>query len=159
MKLRVATALLLTALPVTAFAMDDHIAVQPSALKWGPAPPGLPPGARIAVVSGNPGGDGPYVVRAKLPTGYKIPPHSHPTDENVTILSGTFHIAMGDTFDTKKGETVKAGGFFSAQKGMHHYGWATSPTEIQIHGMGPFTINYVNPADDPRNSTKTSEKK
>jgi quercetin dioxygenase-like cupin family protein len=99
------------------------------------------------------------VVRAKMPTGYKIPPHSHPTDENVTVLSGTFHIAMGDTFDIKRGETVKAGGFFSAQKGMHHYGWATSPTEIQIHGMGPFTITYVNPADDPRNSTKTSEKK
>ena len=92
--------------------------VQASALKWGPAPPGLPPGARVAVVSGNPGGDGPYVVRAKLPTGYKVMPHTHPTDENVTVLSGVFHIAMGDKFDTKKGDALKAGGFVNAQKGM-----------------------------------------
>jgi hypothetical protein len=158
MRMTVAAALLLTALSAPAFAMDDHIAVQPNALQWGPAPPGLPPGARAAVVSGNPGSDGPYVVRAKLPTGYKIPPHTHPTDENVTVLSGTFHIAMGDKFDTTKGDALKAGGFFNAQKGMQHYGWVTSPTVIQIHGMGPFAINYVNPADDPRNA-KTSEKK
>jgi anti-sigma factor ChrR (cupin superfamily) len=154
----IATALLLAALPAAAFAADDHMAVQPNALKWGPAPPGMPPGARVAVVAGNPGGDGPYVVRAKLPTGYKIMPHTHPTDENVTVLSGVFHIAMGDKFDTKKGDPVKAGGFFNAQKGMQHYGWTTSPTVIQVHGIGPFVVNYVNPADDPRNA-KTSEKK
>lgn len=158
MRLRLAAALFLVALPVTAFAMDDNIGVQPGMLKWGPPPPGLPPGARLAVVAGNPAGDGPYVVRAKLPTGYKIPPHTHPTDENVTILSGTFYIGMGDKFDPKKGEALKAGGFFNAQKGMVHYGWTTSPTLIQVHGMGPFVINYVNPADDPRNA-KTSEKK
>jgi hypothetical protein len=158
MRMTIATALLLAALPAAAFAADDHMGVQASALKWGPAPPGLPPGARVAVVSGNPVGDGPYVVRAKLPTGYKVMPHTHPTDENVTVLSGVFHIAMGDKFDTKKGDALKAGGFVNAQKGMQHYAWTTSPTEIQIHGMGPFVINYINPADDPRNA-KTSEKK
>ena len=159
MKLPLATVLLLAAWPGTVLAMDENIGVQPGILKWGPPPPGLPPGARVAVVSGDPSSDGPYVVRAKLPTGYKIPPHTHPTDENVTILSGTFHIAMGDKFDIKKGETLKTGGFFNAQKGMVHYGWTTSPTLIQIHGMGPLVINYVNPADDPRNAAKTSEKK
>ena len=112
MRKTIVAALFLAALPAAAFAMDDHIAVQPNVLKWGPPPPGLPAGAQVAVVSGNPGSDGPYVVRAKLPSGYKIPPHTHPTDENVTILSGTFHIAMGDKFDATKGETLRAGGFF-----------------------------------------------
>src|SRR5690242_6239129 len=79
------TALLLVALPVGALAMD-HMAVQPNALKWGPSPPGLPPGAQVSVVAGDPGKDGPYVIRAKLPSGYKIPPHFHPTAENVTVL-------------------------------------------------------------------------
>jgi hypothetical protein len=146
------TALLLAALPAGALAMD-HIAVQPNALKWGPAPPGLPPGAQVAVVSGDPSGDGPYVIRAKMPSGYKVPPHFHPTAENVTVLSGTFHIAMGDTFDTKKGEALKTGGFVRAEKDMHHYAWASGPTVIQVHGMGPFAISYVNPNDDPRNKS------
>jgi quercetin dioxygenase-like cupin family protein len=146
------TALLLAALPAGALAMD-HMAVQPNALKWGPAPPGLPPGAQVAVVSGDPGSDGPYVIRAKMPSGYKVPPHFHPTAENVTVLSGTFHIAMGDTFDTKKGEALKAGGFVRADKDMHHYAWASGPTVIQVHGMGPFAITYVNPNDDPRNKS------
>ena len=110
-------ALLLAALPAAALAADDHIAVQPGSMKWGPPPPGLPAGAQVAVISGNPASDGPYVVRARLPAGYKIAPHTHPTDENVTVLAGTFHIAMGDKFDAKKGEAVKAGGFFTAAEG------------------------------------------
>ena len=145
-------ALLLAALPAGALAMDQ-MAVQPNALKWGPAPPGLPPGAQVAVVTGDPGKDGPYVIRAKMPSGYKIPPHFHPTAENVTVLSGTFHIGMGDTFDSKKGEALKTGGFFTADKGMHHYGWTSGVTVIQVHGMGPFAITYVNPSDDPRNKS------
>ena len=157
MKKTILAALLLAAFPAAALAADDHMAVQPGALKWGPPPPGLPAGAQVAVVSGNPGGDGPYVVRAKLPAGYKIAPHTHPTDENVTVLSGTFHIAMGDKFDAKKGDALKAGGFFRAEKGMQHYAWTSAPTIIQIHGTGPFTINYVNPADDPRNKTSAKQ--
>ena len=90
--------------------------------------------------------------------GYKIPPHTHPTAENVTVLSGSFNIAMGDKFDPKKGEAVRAGGFFTAEKDMQHYGWTTRPAVIQIHGMGPFAINYVNPNDDPRNAKPTAKK-
>ena len=157
MKKTVVAALFLAALPTIASAMDP-IAVQPNALKWGPAPASMPPGAQIAVVTGDPGKDGPYVVRAKLPARYKIPPHTHPTAENVTVLSGAFNIAMGDKFDPKKGEAVKPGGFFTAEKGMQHYGWTTGPTVIQIHGMGPFAINYVNPGDDPRNAKPTAKK-
>lgn len=152
MRTTLVTALLFAALPAAALAMD-HMTVQPNALKWGPAPPGLPPGSQVAVVAGDPSKDGPYVIRAKLPSGYKIPPHYHPTAENVTVLSGTFHIGMGDTLDTKKGEALKAGGFFTADKGMHHYGWTSGSTVIQVHGMGPFAITYVNPNDDPRNKS------
>jgi len=84
-------------------------------------------------------------------------PHSHPTAENVTMLSGTFHIAMGDKFNLKKGEVAKADGFFIADRDMPHFGWTTSPTVIQIHGMGPFAINYINPSDDPRNAKTTAK--
>jgi quercetin dioxygenase-like cupin family protein len=148
-----AATLVLLSLPFGALAMDEHAAMQPDALKWGPAPPVLPPGAQLAVLAGDPGKEGLYVVRVKLPTGYKVPPHTHPTDENVTVISGTFHIGMGDTLDAKKGETVKAGGFVHVATGMHHYAWTSAPTIIQIHGMGPFAITYLNPTDDPRNKS------
>jgi hypothetical protein len=131
----------------------DHMGMQASSLKWGPTPPGFPAGAQIAVVSGNPGKAEEYVVRAKMPKGYTVAPHTHPTDEHVTVLSGNFHIAMGDKLDKKKGESLTAGGYARAEKGMAHYAWTTAPTVIQIHGMGPFAITYVNPADDPRNKT------
>jgi hypothetical protein len=149
-------AVLLAATPLAALAADDKMAVQPSTIKWGPAPPGFPPGAQVAVISGDPSKEGPYVVRAKMPSGYKVMPHTHPTDENVTVLAGTAHIAMGDKFDAKKGETLGAGGFFTAKQGMQHYFWTTSPAIIQIHGIGPFEINYVNAADDPRKKASST---
>jgi quercetin dioxygenase-like cupin family protein len=149
MRKTIVTALLLATVPFAAAAMD--VAPNPSALKWSPAPPALPPGAQLTVLSGDPGASGPYVLRAKLPTGYTVPPHTHPTDENVTVISGTLHFAMGGKLDKSKGDAVKTGGFFRAEKGMQHYAWATEPTVIQVHGIGPFDITYVNPADDPRN--------
>src|SRR5215510_7303810 len=156
MRKTVVAVLLLAALPAAALAMD-RIAVQPNTLNWGPAPPGLSPGAQVAVVSGDPGKEGPSVVRAKLPAGYRFMSDAHATSENVTMLSGTFHIAMGDKFNLKKGEVAKAGGFFIADRDMPHFGWTTSPTVIQIHGMGPFAINYINPSDDPRNAKTTAK--
>lgn len=152
-KTALAATFLFVALPLGALAEDDHDVVKPSQLKWGAAPPSVPAGAKIAVISGNPEKEGPYVVRIKVPAGYKVPAHTHPTDENVTVLSGSFHVGMGDKLDTKKGETLTTGGFFCAAKGMQHYAWFTTPSVIQIHGMGPFAINYVNPADDPRNAS------
>ncbi len=157
MRKTLACAVLLAALPLAALAADDTMAVQPSALKWGPAPPALPPGALVAVVSGDPSKAEPYVVRVKLPRGYKIMPHTHPSDENVTVLSGVFHVAMGGTFDTKKGDTLRSGGFFRAAQGMQHYAWVSGPAMIQIHGVGPFEIKYVNPADDPRNKSQAKK--
>jgi hypothetical protein len=119
-------------------------------MKWSPAPPMLPKGAKFTVVSGDPSKDGLYVVRMKVPAGYKIPAHNHPTAEYVTVISGTFNIGMGDKLDTSKGMALKASGFGEAPANMNHFAWASTPAEIQVHGQGPFAITYVNPADDPR---------
>ena len=81
-------------------------------------------------------------------------PHWHPTAENVTVLSGTMYVGAGDHFDTSAGDEVKVGGYFSLPSMMHHYAWSKGPTEIQIHGIGPFAIVYVNPADDPSHTQK-----
>jgi hypothetical protein len=124
----------------------------PSDVKWGPAPPVVPAGAQAAVLDGDPFKEGsPYTLRLKMPDGYRIPPHFHPTDENVTVLSGTLGAGMGDKFDTKAGQYLKPGGFVRMPQGMHHYAWAKGPTIVQVHGVGPFAFTYVNPADDPRN--------
>jgi hypothetical protein len=127
-----------------------HVAVRPDAIKWGPAPPSLPPGAQIGVVVGDPSKPGPYVFRAKMPDGYKVPPHWHPSDENVTVLKGALLIGKGDKLDPAMMEELPAGSFMSMPKTMRHSAMAKGETIIQLHGIGPFEINYVNPADDPR---------
>jgi hypothetical protein len=128
----------------------DHVAVRPDDLKWGPAPPGLPAGAQVAVLTGDPGKSVPYVLRAKLPDGYRVPPHWHPTDENVTVLKGTLMIGKGEKFNAKASEALPAGSFMRMPQGMRHFAWAKGETIIQVHGIGPFDITYVNAADDPR---------
>ena len=148
----IAGLLLVGLLPLPATAADDHVVASPDQLKWAAAPPAFPKGAQIAVVTGDPSKEGLYVYRLKLPAGYKVPAHSHPNDENVTVISGTFNIGMGDKLDEKKGDAVKAGGFSLQPKGMVHYAWFTEETIIQVHGMGPGGITYVNPSDDPRKS-------
>ncbi len=134
-----------------AFAQDRHVDLLagPDNVKWGPAPPSFPKGAQIAVLSGDPFKTGPYVVRLKMPTGFQIPAHHHPTTENVTVMSGSFHAGMGDKLDQKNAQTFEPGGFVSMPANMNHYAWATSETVVQVHGDGPFKIVYVNPADDP----------
>jgi anti-sigma factor ChrR (cupin superfamily) len=129
----------------------DHVMVRPDDVKWGPAPPSLPAGAKVAVLSGDPGKPGPYVIRVKLPDGYKVPPHWHPTDENVTVIEGTFMAGKGDKFNGDASEALPAGSFVKMPKEMRHFAWAKGETIIQLHGIGPFEINYVNSADDPRN--------
>jgi hypothetical protein len=132
-----------------ALADDMKAPVNANDLKWGPAPNVFPKGAEFTVVSGDPSKDGPYVVRLKLPIGYKVPPHHHPTTESVTVLSGNFHIGLGDRFDETKAVEVTAGAYGEAPAKMNHYAFVTSDTVLQIHGQGPFAITYVNPADDP----------
>src|SRR5262245_45738389 len=129
---------------------DEHVVVRPGDIKWGPAPPALPPGANAAVLLGDPGKPAPYVLRAKLPDGYKVPPHWHPTDENVTVLQGTLMVGKGEKFDAEHSQALTAGSYMRMPKTMRHFAWAKGETIIQVHGIGPFDINYVNAADDPR---------
>jgi Domain of unknown function (DUF4437) len=128
----------------------DHVAVRPDDFKWGPAPRGLPAGAKIAVLTGDPTKAVPYVLRAKLPDGYKVPPHWHPTDENVTVIKGTLMVGKGEKFSADSSVTLPAGSFARMPKGMRHFAWTKGETIIQVHGVGPFDIIYVNAADDPR---------
>ena len=157
MRRTVVAALLLVFVPIIAQAMDGHF-VQANMIKWEAGPPGLPPGGQAAVLLGNPGQAGPYVVRFKAPAGYKIPAHSHSTDESITVLSGSFHLGHGPKLDTTKGEKLLAGGFVNVSKGMQHYVWFSEPSEIQVHGVGPFDITYVNPDDDPSKTTTSAPK-
>ena len=131
-----------------------HVMLAPGELKWGDAPPSLPPGAKMAVVQGDPTQAQPFVVRAQVPAGYKVPPHWHPGDENITVLSGTVALGMGEQFDESKMTTVPVGGYASLPAEMRHYFMAKTATTFQVHGMGPFVVNYVNPADDPSTQKK-----
>lgn len=124
----------------------------PPAIKWGPAPPFFPAGARFAVLQGDPSQTGLYTVRLEMPPGYSIQPHTHPTDEHVTVVSGTLMLGMGDTVRTRGANIVKAGGFITAKAGERHFAVARGRTVVQVHGQGPFAITYVNPKDDPRNA-------
>jgi quercetin dioxygenase-like cupin family protein len=124
-----------------------------AAMKWMDATAvGLPGGAKLAVVSGDPTKDSDFVVRAKIPANYTVPPHHHPTDEVVRVLSaGSLTYGMGDKVDTSNSGTLTKGYHVTMQAGMNHWVTATEPLEIQVSGKGPFEIVYVNPADDPRN--------
>lgn len=126
-----------------------HVLVEAQQLTWGDAPPVLNKGAQFVVLSGNPGASGPFVIRLKMPAGYKIAPHWHPTDENVTVISGTFSLGMGETFDANAAKPLTAGGYALLPAEMRHFAWTKDGATVQVHGMGPFVLNYVNPADDP----------
>jgi hypothetical protein len=126
----------------------------PKDIKWQDGPASIPPGTKIAVLEGDPAKEGPFVMRLWLPDGYHIPPHTHPKPERVTVISGTFHIGMGDKFDITKAHEMPAGTFGTWAPGMSHYVWATGETVIQLHGAGPWSIQYVDPATDPRKANK-----
>jgi quercetin dioxygenase-like cupin family protein len=130
-------------------AQSAEVTATPAELKWGPAPPVFEKGAQMAVVSGDPGKAAPFVVRLKVPAGYKINPHFHPTDENLTVISGTFAVAMGDKFETAGMKAMPAGSFALMPAQMHHYAMAKTAAVVQVHAVGPFALTYVNAADDP----------
>lgn len=121
----------------------------PDKITWGDAPPVFSPGAKMAVLSGNPSGTGEFVVRLKMPDGYKIMPHWHPTQENVTVISGELRVAMGDKWDDSKLQALTPGSFVGMPARHRHYAMSHGDTEVQVNGMGPFKLVYVNPADDP----------
>jgi quercetin dioxygenase-like cupin family protein len=131
-----------------------HKTMAPDEMKWGDAPPVLQKGAKLAVLYGDPSKDGLFIVRLKVPAGYKVAPHTHPTDENVTIISGSFAIGMGDKLDPNA-KAMPAGTFFSMPANMHHFAIAKKETIVEISAMGPFAINYLDPADDPSKAAAT----
>jgi quercetin dioxygenase-like cupin family protein len=140
--------------PAGTFAADaapigEATMITPDQLKWGDAPPSLPKGAKLAVLHGDPGKDGTFVIRLKLPANYKIAPHTHPGAYSVTVLSGTPSVGMGEKVDAKAAHALKAGSFHYLPAKTSHYWLVKGPTEIEVQGAGPFAVTYVNPDDDP----------
>lgn len=131
-------------------AQDAHIMVAPRDIQWGAAPPVLPAGAEAAVLFGDPGKEGLFALRVKFPAGYAVPAHTHPVDEIVTIISGTFKLGMGESADKSAAQPFPAGSFFALPPETAHFVYVDEETVIQITTNGPWGLNYVNPADDPR---------
>jgi ketosteroid isomerase-like protein len=129
--------------------LSPPVIVPASTVKWMDAPPFLPKGAKLAVLVGDPSKPEAFTIRLQMPDGYKIAPHTHPTDEHVTVLSGTFRAAMGTTWDDKALGDFAPGSYANMAATMPHYAMAKGATVVQVHGVGPFVVNYVNPADDP----------
>ena len=123
---------------------------------WGPAPPMLPAGAQIAVLAGDPTKPAPYAVRLKFPANYAIPAHSHPTDENVVVVTGAVTFGMGDKLNktAATNKTLPSGGYALMPAQMNHYAFTTEEATIVLYGQGPVEFKYVNPGDDPRTKTK-----
>ncbi len=131
-----------------------HVIQTPAEAAWGPAPPMVPAGAQIAVLSGDPTKAVPYAVRLKFPANYAIPAHSHPTDENVVVTTGALTFGMGDklTKQAAANRTLAAGGYALMPANMNHFAFTSTETTIVLYGQGPVEFKYVNPADDPRNA-------
>ena len=136
--------------PVKAGASGGHLMMDAGQMKFIDGPPGLPPGAQIAVLDGDPAKPGAFSIRVKLPDGYVVPPHWHPTTENLLVMSGTLLVGIGDTMDESSMHALGAGGYAKMPAKTRHYVRVKGETIFQLYGMGPFAITYVNPKDDPR---------
>lgn len=135
---------------------EGMIALTPKTAVWAdtPAVVGLPPGSKIQIIHGDPFKSELFTLRLKFPKGYVIPAHNHPTDEHVTLITGSFGLGGGDKFDKKAGKVVPAGSFAKLPKGMNHFAWADKESVVQIHAIGPFGLTYVDAANDPRKAAK-----
>ena len=122
--------------------------------QWGPVGPNLLPGAEIAVLQGDPAKADLFTIRLKMPKGYVVSPHYHGTDLHVTVISGEFSAGMGDAVDLAHAPVLRSGDFVTVAANQHHYDAARSPAVVQIYGMGPFSLTYINPNDDPQRKTK-----
>lgn len=144
-----AAALAQASAPAAAPAAGAVTVVPAAAVSWGPAPAALPTGARLAVLEGDPTRPGPYTIRLRLPAGYRFPPHTHPGAEHVTVMSGTLLVAAGERLDGASMRALPAGSYTGIPADVRHAAAARGETVLQIHGMGPFGIAYVNAADAP----------
>lgn len=131
-------------------ALAEGAVLAPEAIAWAPGPASLPEGAEAAVLYGDPGQEGMFALRLKVPAGYHIPPHTHPRPEVVTVLSGAVKLGMGETADPEKAELLPAGSFFALEPATAHYVYTDEETVVQLNSVGPWALEYVNPADDPR---------
>ena len=131
-----------------------HPIMTPAEIKWGAGPPSLPAGARAAVLYGDPAKEGMFVMRLRLPRGYRIPPHTHPRPEILTVISGAFHLGTGPSGNPRAARRLPSGSFFALEPGTPHYAHVEQETVVQLSSTGPWTINYVNPADDPRRKAR-----
>jgi hypothetical protein len=151
-------ALCLSAIPTWSrageHARDDFQVFTAGEIRFQDGPESLPKGAQIAVLEGDPTNEGPFVFRVKVPDRYRIPVHTHPRTERVTVIAGIFYIGMGDTFDERAAKPMRAGSYGYWKAGMKHFVWTEGETIVQFHGDGPWEIKYVNPEDDPRNQPK-----
>jgi quercetin dioxygenase-like cupin family protein len=134
----------------TKAATPEHRIILPGDLKWVAAPPSLPAGAKVAVLYGDPNAAGPFAMRILIPAGYAVPPHWHPADENVTVISGEFIMGVGEKQDSSKAHTLPAGAVSIMPAGVRHYAWSTLGAVIQVNAIRPWGITYVDPQDDPR---------
>lgn len=132
-----------------AIAQSGHVMLGPDEVKWGAGPPSLPRGAMLAVIEGKPSEPGPFTMRLRFPAGFKVAPHSRPAIEHLTVLSGAINFGMGDTFDAGKLRPMRAGSFIVMPVGTNHFVETREETVIQVHGVGPWGVKYVNPEDDP----------
>jgi hypothetical protein len=127
----------------------EAVTIMPGDVKWGDAPAALPKGAQLAVLHGDPTKKGMFALRFKMPDGYTIPPHWHTNAEELTVLSGTFTLGMGDNMDQASMHSLAPTAYHYLPGKMHHYAMAKDETVLELHGMGPFDIHYINPSDDP----------
>lgn len=135
-----------------------HTIKTPEEVTWRSGPPSIPPGAEAAVLHGDPSKEGLFALRLKLPAGYTLPPHTHPKPEIVTVISGTFHLGMGEAIDRDRAKALPAGSFFAFPPGMAHYAFTREETVIQLNSTGPWALTYVNPADDPRREAARTDR-
>ncbi|MEW5918657.1 MAG: cupin domain-containing protein [Gemmatimonadota bacterium] len=139
----------------SASAAESHAIIAfPGKITWGAAPAILPRGADLAVVEGDPSKPGEFTMRLRMPDGYRIPAHFHPVTEHVTVVQGTFRVGMGDKFEASALKDLPTGTFAALAPGMRHFAAAKGETVIQLHGVGPWSLTYVNPTDDPRKQRK-----
>ena len=124
-----------------------HVVLQEADLKWGEAPPAFERGAQFAVLSGDPGKPGLFVIRIRMPPGFRVANHWHPSDEHVTLLDGDASLQMNDGAQSKD---LSSGAYVLLPARMHHAVSTKQGATVQVMAMGPFELNYVDPKDDPR---------
>lgn len=143
--------------PPSAFTkVEGQLLVRAKSIQWSAAPPGMPPGAKAALLNGNPNATGRYVLRMQLPANYKLPIHSHSNAMDVTVVSGTLFVANTQTLDKKKAFAIKPGDFYHLPALAPQFAFTKGETVIEIHGDGPYDIKYANAADDPLKGATSS---